>query len=116
MPKSRISVDLTTSIIGATAAISAMKTRGRRDMSRPMWSATRTWTKTATGVRSPATGTSGFLMYQKDGLLIVKGTGPGLIPGDGPGWTTNLGAMLPFTTAAGCRWTDAGVGCRDRWK
>ena len=55
-------------------------------------------------------------MWPRAGLLIVKGTGHGSILGDGLGWMTSPGDMLPFTMAAGYPFEGVGDGCRDRRK
>src|SRR5580700_11270004 len=71
---------------------------------------------TAIGVRIQATETSGTRMWPQVGPLIARVTGRGSIPGDGLGWMTNPGATLPFIMAGGCRFEDAGAGCRDHRK
>src|SRR5450755_2069717 len=104
------------STTGPTAAITATKLRHRLDTFLTMSSVTKTWMKMATGVHLPAMATSGSPMFPQAGPLIAKATGPGSIPGDGPGLTMSLGAMLPFTMGAGCRLRAVGAGYPDRWK
>src|SRR5487761_598377 len=99
MRKSKRLAGRTILITGATVATAATMIRGRRDTFRPMLSAMKIWTTTGIGAPILLTAMSGIRTCQKDGRLSVKGTGPGWIHGDGLGWTTNPGAMLPFTTA-----------------
>src|SRR5437660_4359958 len=109
MPRWRTWGSPTISTTGPTTAITAMKRRDPRAMSRTTWSATRTWTTTAIGARGPDMAMSGSRMWRQGGHLTMTATGPGSIPGDGPGWTTHLGAMLPSTMVDGHRLKVAGA-------
>src|SRR5260221_14780931 len=116
MPRWRTLGAPTFSTRGAKTATAATKLRGRRDMFLTTWWGTRIWMRTVTGDRIPATATSGSPMYPRGGPPIVRVIGPGSIPGDGLGWTTNRGVTLHFTMDDGCRWKAGGVGCRGRRK
>src|SRR5579863_6001455 len=110
MRKSKTSAVPTTSTTGATAAITATTIRLRRATARATWSATTTWMTTVTGVLTANTETFGFPELRWDGRHITTATGPGSIPGDGPGSTMPAGDTRPFTTAAGFRSKAAGDG------
>src|ERR1700739_1234484 len=78
-------------------------------------SATATSTTTAPGKKNPPTATFGFLTTSlPTGLLTAMATGPTLALGAGPGSIILLGALLPFTMAAGTILAATGVGPRVR--
>src|SRR5579864_2537942 len=54
-------------------------------------------------------------MSPPDGRPTATDTGYGSRPGDGPGWKTNPGALLHFTTGAGPKSAEAGAGFRVLW-
>src|SRR6202030_3971225 len=49
------------------------------------------------------------------GRRIATGIGSGSRHGDGPGWKTNPGALLHFTTDAGLKSAEAGAGFQVPW-
>src|SRR6266496_564553 len=112
MPTWRNSVRRMTLITGLITGIAVTRLRGRRDTCHTIWSDMKIWTTTAIGILIPVMGTSGIRMSPPVGPLTGRATGLGLTRGVGPGSITNLGAMLRFIMAAGCRFKAVGVGCR----
>src|SRR5690348_9272632 len=103
-------MNLTTGAAPVTTAKSAPNPHA---MFPVMSSATTTSTTTVSGVTCPNTDTCGIPLVSKpDGRRTATAIGYGSRPGDGPGWKTNPGASLHFTTAAGPKSAEAGAGFR----
>ena len=80
----------------------------------PVWLGAATSMSTEPGVKRPTTDPYGFrLQLRRDGRLIALDTGPGSLPGDGPGSTMRRGDSLPSTMAAGYRLAVTGAGLLD---
>src|SRR5208283_2909929 len=103
------------SMSGARSAISGRIIRFPPATLRRGWLGQATSTSTEAGATSPNMEMYGFPpRLPRIGRLIVTVTGPGSLPGDGPGKTTLRGDSLPSTTAAGCLLAATGVGLLDR--
>src|SRR5215469_11574527 len=114
MPKSSRLAVPTISTTGPIVAKVAMTIRLRRATAPGAWLDSKISMITGTGALIPNTVQFGFRVSNQAGLLITMDTGPGSILGDGRGSTTPAGATRHFTTAAGYRSKDVGVGFPDR--
>src|ERR1035438_1219489 len=102
------------STIGPMTGIGAGTILPRLIIWPPTWSDTRTSTITATGATIRIMAMSGTRTSKRAGLRITPDTGIGSLPGDIPGSTILLGAMLRSTMDAGWKSADGGDGSEGR--
>ncbi len=101
----------TSSIAGRAIAIAATTPLSRRVMCRRTWSVIRISIRTAPGVSTQPTATSGSRIgWPSAGRLTATAIGHGSIRGVGPGSMTRPGASRYPTTAAGRISAEHGVG------